>query len=220
MGKRTALAQVEPEVREAFDQCERTIESALSDAHHALRKIHDDKLYKVAGFTSFESYCTERWGYSKTHAYRLIDHAKLVDHLKAEGAATVPATERVARPLLNLRRSSKNDEHYKQRVSEAWQIANDTAPKIFDVPQITESHVISTMAQYGLYRNAKKKVEDPDAIELRDRLTKLFQCEAFKSKPKEFVNKSGGKAFPGVFMEKMAWLQDAMEQLAINEPPF
>src|SRR5690242_1873908 len=118
--------ELEPEAANQLAACEAKIQAALDGAWRALRQIHDDKLYKVAGHKSFEDYCEKRWGYSKSHAYRLIDHAKIVDQLKSEGAEILPAGEGVTRPLQKLRRISKSEDDFTQRVSEAWQIVQDT----------------------------------------------------------------------------------------------
>ena len=208
---RNATRELEPGVADELAVCEQKIEAALDTAWHALRQIHDDKLYKVAGYKSFESYCEKRWGYSKTHAYRLIDYSKLIDHLKAEGVATLPQGEGVARPLMKLKRISKNEDDFMQRATEAWQIATDTAPKTFDVPNVTVDHVESSMQHYGVYRNAKRKNPDEDADEIQAALAKVTQCAAFKGAPAKFYEKHGRKGQPAKFYELVTWLNTYAE---------
>lgn len=199
-GVRKASRELEPEVADSLADCERKIEAALDSAWQALRKIHDDKLYKVAGYKSFEAYCEARWGYSKTHAYRLIDYSKLIDHLRAEGISA-PLSEGVARPLMKLERISKNYDDFVQRATEAIQIAQDTAPKKFDVPQLTTQHVESAMQHFGIYRNAKRKNPDEIADELSDALARVSQTEAFKMGADKFHEQFGLKGCPSLFYE-------------------
>jgi hypothetical protein len=215
-GKRRATRELEPEVADRLRDCELKIEAALSDAHHALREIHDNKLYKAAGYTSFESYTESRWGYSKAHAYRLIDHDKIVERLKAEGADWLPSGEGLTRPLQKLKRISKNEEDFMQRATEAMTIAKDTAPKIFDVPQVTVEHVESTLGQFGLYRNAKKVSPNALAVEVRDIIAKLSQCDALKMSAKDFAAEYGEKGCPSRFFETVAWLSDYAEVVGVK----
>lgn len=216
-GSRTATVPLEPGVADALADCEEKIEAALDTAWHALRKIHDDKLFKVVGYKTFEKYCESRWGYSKTHAYRLIDYSKLVDHLKAEGIETVPS-EAVLRPIMQMKRSSKDENHFFQRAAEAVQIVNDTAPKKFDVPQVTQQHVESTLSQFGLYRNAKPRDSTSTAAaDLRGWLTKIGQSDALKMTPEAFVKRFDLKGLPGNAPRIVEWLAKYVELVGVRD---
>lgn len=68
---------------------------------NALLAIRDGKLYKEAGYTSFEKYCQERWGWSRATAYRSIDSARVAAELSPTGDNPI-ATERQARELAPL----------------------------------------------------------------------------------------------------------------------
>jgi hypothetical protein len=206
--KRPVVRELEGGVADLLQECEVIIEQALDSAYNALRRIHDDKLYKAAGYKTFETYTESRWGYSKTRAYQLIDHSKIVEQLKSEGVEFLPTGEGLTRPLQKLRRISKNEDEFKQRVSEAWQIASDTAPKKFDVPQVTVQHVESSMSQFGLYRNAKSTSSSSNAaaIEIRAILTKLSQCDALKMTSGAFMKRFGLKGFPSNFSSIVDWL--------------
>ena len=48
---RTTLMELEPEAAEQLSACEVKIQAALDGAWTALKQIHDDKLYKVAGLS-------------------------------------------------------------------------------------------------------------------------------------------------------------------------
>jgi hypothetical protein len=67
----------------------------------ALKKIRDEKLYKVALFDSFESYVKHRWEMGKSQAYRLIEASRVVENLSPFGDA-LPANEAQARVLARL----------------------------------------------------------------------------------------------------------------------
>lgn len=172
-GKRVAVREMEPEVVSALRDCERRIDLAYDDAWHALKTIHDDKLYKADGYGSFKDYVEQRWGYSKTRAHQLIDHVKIVEYLKEQGVTSLPTSEAHTRPMAKFRRTAKSEENFLQKCGEAWQIASDTAPKQFDVPKVTADHVESTMQHYGLYRTAKAKA-DTTAADFRTALTRAL----------------------------------------------
>jgi len=68
---------------------------------NALMEIRDGRLYKDAGFKSFEDYCQRRWNWSRTHADRQIAAAKVAGKLTPMGVNSVQS-ERQARELLQL----------------------------------------------------------------------------------------------------------------------
>jgi hypothetical protein len=51
----------------------------------ALKAIRDHHLYRNLGFDSFESYVKNRWDIAKSHSYRLIDAANVIDNLSPIG---------------------------------------------------------------------------------------------------------------------------------------
>jgi hypothetical protein len=74
----TAIIQTS-RLRELEADVERHV-SSFAAAGRALREIRDEKLY-LGDHKTFEAYCKERWGYAKTHAYRLIDASAVVDRM-------------------------------------------------------------------------------------------------------------------------------------------
>ena len=52
----------------------------------ALLEIRNDRLYREQGFATFESYCRERWQWSKSHVNRQIQAAQVVQNLTPIGA--------------------------------------------------------------------------------------------------------------------------------------
>jgi hypothetical protein len=65
----------------------------------ALVEIRDRRLYRENGHDSFEAYCRDRWGFSRQHAHRLIEGARVAELVSPAG--DVP-TERIARELARL----------------------------------------------------------------------------------------------------------------------
>jgi hypothetical protein len=101
-----------------LDQAERRIESAKATIEQAfavigreLREIRDAGLYKV-GYTTFEAYLAERWGFSRSRAYRLIDAAVVAEAVSPIG--DIP-NERQARELAPLLRDDGE-----RAVAEVW----------------------------------------------------------------------------------------------------
>lgn len=83
-------------------ECEKVIEAGLgtfTDVGEALATIRDDRLYRATHMT-FESYCRQKWGMSKTHANRMIASKNVVENLTPLGAA--PIGEYQIRPLTKL----------------------------------------------------------------------------------------------------------------------
>jgi hypothetical protein len=97
-------------------ECEAIIERGLAtfvEVGKALLRIRDDRLYRETHST-FADYCKQRWGMSKSHAYRQIEAAEVVDVLSGDGEGPkmstrlgdvrhqigdIPASESVAREL-------------------------------------------------------------------------------------------------------------------------
>ena len=84
-------------LEKAIDQSRRR----FCETGAALRKIRDERLYKVSLFDSFESYVGHRREMGKSQAYRLIEASRVVENLSLIGNA-LPANEDQARVLARL----------------------------------------------------------------------------------------------------------------------
>ena len=104
-------------------ELEKIIEEGLrtfTDVGSALLQIRDGKLYHPQ-YSSFEEYCRERWDMEHSHAYRLMDSAKVMANLKTSPIGEVlPTNESQTRPLTSL--------PPQQQVA-AWKEATTTAPE-------------------------------------------------------------------------------------------
>ncbi len=69
------------------------------DVGRCLLAIRDGRLYR-ATHANFESYCQERWQFSRIHAFRLIEASEVVENLLPIG--NIPANEFQARALAGL----------------------------------------------------------------------------------------------------------------------
>ena len=87
-----------------LQQLENIIERGLApfvEVGKALQQIREGRLYREAGYTRFEDYCRERWGWSRIHAHRQIEAAKVAGILLPTG--NTPASERQARELARVK---------------------------------------------------------------------------------------------------------------------
>jgi len=66
----------------------------------ALREIRDGRHYHKLAFKSFDSYVRLRWDMGRSHAYRLIEAAGVIDNLSPIG--DLPNNEAQVRPLTKL----------------------------------------------------------------------------------------------------------------------
>ncbi len=77
----------------------RARESSQDHPQAALAEIRDSRIYRNT-FATFEEYCRERWGFTKTYANNIIAASEVVSNLTT--LVVKPATETQARPLAKL----------------------------------------------------------------------------------------------------------------------
>lgn len=78
---------------------EARIERGVAAIGQALTEIKEDKLYRAAGYKTFEEYCQQRWGISRSYAHRQIEAAQVIDLLPMGNKIS----ERQARELVPLK---------------------------------------------------------------------------------------------------------------------
>jgi hypothetical protein len=86
-------------------EMEVVIEKGLAtfvEVGRALQRIRDGRLYRETHST-FEEYIRDKWGLSRSHAYRQIEAAVVATTLSPIGDIPAPATESVARELAPLK---------------------------------------------------------------------------------------------------------------------
>ena len=97
-----------------LDELEGIIErgqKTFVEVGQALAEVRDSRLYRLE-FSTFESYCQKRWGWSRRTCNQLISAKSAVENL----GAIAPKSESQVRPLTKL-----NDQPEKQK--EAWEKA-------------------------------------------------------------------------------------------------
>ncbi|MBI5818307.1 MAG: hypothetical protein HZA88_04910 [Verrucomicrobia bacterium] len=118
--------------------CEKVIEQGLrsfTEVGRALATINGKKLYRMT-HESFEAYCEEVWKMERTHAYRLIRAAGVVDDIERQaktssenqkdevwpiGHTLALTSESVVRPLAKLKTPEKRYEAFQK----ALELASD-----------------------------------------------------------------------------------------------
>lgn len=65
----------------------------------ALKQIRDEGLYRDVLFDNFDDYVRQRWDMHRSHAYRLIQAATVMDNLSPIGDGILPQNESQARVL-------------------------------------------------------------------------------------------------------------------------
>jgi hypothetical protein len=138
-----------------------TVEHGLStfvEVGLALIAIKADKLYTEFGYTSFDTYCTERFNIGSSQRSRLMMAATIAQQVLESspiGEFPMPARETQVRELADL------DDVALQR--EAWLSALDAA----DGAQPTQAQVRAAVAEVRGAEEASDR-EDDDALEQPD----------------------------------------------------
>ncbi len=105
----------------------------FAKAGEALAQIHDRKLWNAGGFSTWEAYCRNVAGMSRTHAFRLMKASECFAELKAMSDMTLfPVSESQVRPLLRL----ENSEDRKLAWDTAVIRASETQPTATDVREV------------------------------------------------------------------------------------
>jgi hypothetical protein len=110
-------AKLSVDARKRLKACEALIEQrAFYEVGSTLLEIRRDKLY-LETHKTFESYCRERWKFSRIHAHRLVESARVTDNLLPIG--NIPTHESQVRPLTKLAPEQQR---------EAWKRALEISP--------------------------------------------------------------------------------------------
>ena len=97
--------------REDLGNLEAAVERGLGtfvEVGTALGLIRDRKLYRN-DYSTFESYCQERWGLGRSQPYRYVDAAAVVKNLSPIGDIK-PTIESQVRPLVALKDTEQQRE--------------------------------------------------------------------------------------------------------------
>jgi hypothetical protein len=104
---------------------ERKVERAFIEAGLALQVLRDKRLWRSTHY-SFKEYCSERFGFSKSQSYRLIDAVEISKNIYGEvpnwgqNKTIVLATaESQLRPLKRLKEPEQQQEAWRESVERA-----------------------------------------------------------------------------------------------------
>jgi len=129
--------------------CEVTIKKgweAFVEVGKALQTIRDGRLYRNE-YGTFETYCIERWGYGRAHAYRYIEAAEVV---KDVSLPMSPKGDKI-QGVPNLAQARELFAAPKERRAEIWKMANVVAGQ----NPITAKLVRNQMEAAGIRRESK-----------------------------------------------------------------
>jgi len=154
---------------------EQIIEKGLAtfiEVGESLWTIREHKLYKEQ-YTRFEDYCKERWGFSKTHANRLIGAKVLQDEMTPTGAKIT--SERQARELAKVPKE-KREETIQSTIERDGKLTARGIGETFPAPE----HVVT--------EETKRAVEDAKKESETLWLLKQYWMRATKLERKQFLN--------------------------------
>lgn len=121
----------------SFEELEQVIERGkrvFVEVGQALLRIRDERLYLKKGYTNFDTYCRERWGWSQPYAHRQIEAAKVVEAMPI--GIGPPSNEAQARELVPLMREAPDE------LATTWQQLREehgdklTAEKVREAVQV------------------------------------------------------------------------------------
>ncbi len=148
-------------------ECEEVIERGMGvfiEVGTALMAVRDSRLYRTE-FATFEEYCRERWQLEASHAYKMIDAARVVELISSPngGEDLLPATERQARelaPLLDL----------PDELRDVWQRAverTEGKPTAAAIRQIVREATDEAEAQAAEARRQREVTDELNSITAR-----------------------------------------------------
>ena len=100
--------KITPEEKADFKRLDKIVRkgvTAFVESGKALMEIQKRKLWKAGGHGTWENYCREVVGFSKSYAHRILNATKVMLELGEElpnGNSTTPVSEAQVRPLLRL----------------------------------------------------------------------------------------------------------------------
>lgn len=106
--KKAELTDVTPEERAEFRRLDKIVRKgveAFMECGKALIEIQDKKLWRAGGSPTWEDYCCQVAGLSKSYAHRIIKATRVALELGTElpiGNSVAPISESQVRPLLKL----------------------------------------------------------------------------------------------------------------------
>lgn len=115
------------DLEQKLEKLKATVENTFYEIGSILSEIRDNRYYRETHST-FEQYCNERWGFTKSRANQLISAFEVADNL----TTTVAISEGTIRPLTKLSPEQQR---------EVYEAAVATAPE----GKVTAKHIEETI---------------------------------------------------------------------------
>jgi hypothetical protein len=149
-------------------QCEAVIARGLKtfiEVGGALLDVRDNNLHR-ADFPTFEAYCSDRWGISRTRAYELMGAANVVSAIADKIEVAPPSNEAQARELAKLPEADRADVWTKAHEATdgkptAAAVRAAANPQTTDGPPSVEAETTSAAAD-GLGETSPSTLGGPD----------------------------------------------------------
>lgn len=122
---KTDLKTLDEQEQADLCACEETIGRGFCsfvEVGLALVKIRDERLYRQH-YCDFEHYCRQRWDFSRIHAHRNIEAARIYEMLPVGNR---PANEAQVRPLTRIR--TEDGKLDQKAITRVWRRVVDGAP--------------------------------------------------------------------------------------------
>ena len=150
----------------------------------ALTRINEKQLYKGT-HSSFDKYCDERWGFTGSHARRLMESYEVVEKLrsgkKPVGDADLPRNEFQARLL----RESKAEQYWIRCWQTVVKTAKDRGKPI--TASLIEEALGKKSSKNAIPKTKATKKETPVAVRVEKALKKIDEArEQLAKNEKDF----------------------------------
>lgn len=106
---------------------EESIRTHYMEVGSALEEIRETKLYRAAGYETFDAYCRDRWQFSASRARQMIAASRVAIESVTTGN-TPPATEREAREIIRERNEAAKPEPEREPEPESEEIEDVEVP--------------------------------------------------------------------------------------------
>lgn len=120
-GKRNDLPDVTSEEKAEFKRLDKVVRKgveAFMECGKALIEIQAKKLWRAGGWATWEEYCIQVAGLSKSYAHRIINATRAVLDLPI-GNSVTPVSESQVRPLLKLEKPEDRTKAWDEAVAKA-----------------------------------------------------------------------------------------------------
>ncbi len=177
--------------KDALRRCEKIIDDGLPTfvaVGKALRTIKEGRLYRGAGYRSFQVYCEKRWRMERSYAHRLIGAAEVTESIKTlpngnkDGPSPCPQRESHTRELVKIKDPAEQSKVWTETIEEAEKRGeNVTAIPIRETvrprrkgKEEAKKTAVETSA-FGLADGLGLAVEKPELVEAFQTRLKLAE---------------------------------------------